>query len=106
MAMELSELEKVIVNYLATRQEDEILGAIRNNIDLSQEILRNVEPEMIKLIRIITMSVFRNDGLNSDTILEYISVYNPKIVKIIRETKEGVKWYDRQVKNVKRMFGL
>ena len=106
MAMELSELEKVIVNYLATRQEDEILIAIRNNVDLSQEISRNVEPEMIKLIRIITMSVFRNDGLNSDTILEYISVYNPKIVKIIRETKEGIKWYDRQVKNVKRMFGL
>ena len=97
----------LISKYYNPRNFDD---AVKKNINLADLIFSQFGKEWIGMIRglISFYKNFTNDGdiLTPENVVYWLSLYNPSLATKIKETRENYKWFEKQVNNVKRLFGI
>ena len=84
--------------------------AVKQNINLAELITSQLGVEWVKAIRgfVSIYKNFTNDGdiLTPENVVYWLSLHNPSLSVKIKQTRENYKWFEKQVMNIKRLFGI
>lgn len=105
----MNDLEKTSANLingcLKDKSEKDLRYAIDHNVNLADLVSSILPMTTIKLIR-IAASFYRTNGLSSDVVLNLLDLQRPDLVRIIRESEKNHMWFKKNVRDVRKLFGV
>lgn len=98
-------LEQVTLSIISGFKPDDLRHAVQRRARLVDLIQTFMPPVAIKAIR-LSASLYRSDGnlLTYDTFMSWLSLQRPELHQTILESQENIRWVQRNLKEIKRMF--
>lgn len=100
-------LEKISLSLLSGYKPEDVRHAVKRKARLVDLLVTFLPPIAIKAIRLST-SLYRSDGdvLTPQNVIAWLDLQKPELAAAIRESQENYEWYKRQLRDIKRFFGV
>jgi hypothetical protein len=95
-------VEKVILSIIENFKPIDIDWAAKRNVDLVLLIEYNLQKSLIDQIKNIATMYYEDiNNISTENVLVWLKSERPDLFNAILSSKQNLKWFDRQVNNMK-----